>query len=197
MNEFYLYEHTACILRTFVGIYRTQGLPGPQLLERFGAEVWGDDPVPPGCMALLLSSENETVPRMMSVARSLYFFSLRTDAGLCVAGPVRLSAPLELKREIEDDALLSMWGTEAALFDIPVYLQSILLLANRNLDSPVSDRELLQHNTAHAGQQDIQQYYADLVFKNREAGNRHNPYDQEQRLLNCITQGNLRLLESC
>lgn len=197
MDETYLYEHTTHILRTFVGIYRTQGLPQPQLLKRFGAEAWGNDPVPPGCMAFLLSAEHETVPRMMSVSRNLYFFSLRTAEGLCVGGPVRLSAPLVLKRELEDDALLSRWSAAVALLDIPVFLHSILLLANRNADPPISDQELLSQNAALSGQHNIQQYYTDLVFKNREEGNRHNPYDQEQRLLGCITHGNLRLLESC
>lgn len=194
MNLSYIFDHTAELLHTVVRVY---SLPGGTEVRRHEAEYFSTDELPPEAEQALLGMADGRVPRIVSVGRKLYYGIVFAPGEAYLAGPVELSAPMPLRRELRPDDWQDSFRKSLPTCDVPVFLNGLLLLHNAFNSPSMDTRELILHNAVFQAVSDVQEYYTKLVFQNREKGSRHNSYHQELRLLTSIEQGNLQMLETC
>ena len=113
----------------------------------------------------------------------------------CIVGPVRIyQQNLNIKTAEKGE------DTEKTDVSLPVdqsFLEDqILLIYNLYRDHPV-DRGILyieeRQNVASANK--VKKYFSELMFQNRENEKRHNPYDQEMRVVLSIEHGDIEGLK--
>lgn len=144
------------------------------------------------------AAKPQAFPQLFSVGRRFYYALVFTENEMSLIGPVRLAAPLHLFRDIPDENN-GKAGQVRQLppCDVPIFFQSVLLLHNICHDIPVSQHELLMANCSTKNMDEVLQDSTKLIFDNRELGKRHNSYQQEQRLMESIEQGDMQMLQTC
>lgn len=193
MNTQYLFEHTASITGSSLAVFTRQA-GGPVLLCRYGGADYAADAIPEEAADFFGKAAQKAVPSLASFDSLRYYAVIPQKDVVLFLGPVRLSAFLALK--------VHGTGTPEpkvgdAVCDIPVFLNTVLLLHNALSDAPISEQELMAACGADQSHRDVQKYNAALVYDNRENSLHHNPYSSELRLMGCIERGDLRLLEKC
>lgn len=144
----------------------------------------------------LLDTASEDAPFIIGIGSAAAYGTVVTAESVYITGPVRLTDCMELLHTLPDvtyPAELSHQFFPCTLTD---FLNSLLLLHNLFHEVLLSRQAAMKANNITSQLEDaIHSRYSELLFTNREYGNHHNPYDQEQRELLSIETGNLEQLK--
>lgn len=197
MNIQYLLEHTVQITSAPLHVYSFVQPDAPQLLCNYTVDGRPAPQPPEQIMDFLVEKHTSPLPEL-AVTDSLHYYALvAQEDTVYLLGPIRLSASLALRCSFHSRSTAIATDTSTAICDVPVFLHSILLLHNLFSNSAVSYQDLLSHTCLDKSNVDVQKYYSSLVYENRENGQQHNSYSQEDRLMSSIQRGDLRMVEKC
>lgn len=191
----YVYKHVAQLIKTNVKLYKVTGNGKFHFIRSYTGDNFSST-VPEQIEYLLLGFGRTTVPQILSIGRTPYYGIVANQEEIILVGPVRLSAPMSLRHIISAEYDKSNPDASWPPCDIPIFLSGLLLLHNVTHEVPVTEQELLASSCSFETIDEVQKYYTEMVFQNRENGNHHNSYQQELRMLDSIEKGNPRLLES-
>ena len=76
------------------------------------------------------------------------------------------------------------------------FIQIVLLLHNSFHTPVITKEQLIKANCSDVKNNEVEKYYSNLIFTNREEGMHHNAYSQELRMLSSIEMGDIELLKS-
>lgn len=189
-----LLEHAAKIVGAPLNVYARGEGDSWSLLGRYGASA---EPLPDEIRAFGEANADGAEPSLVSVDNARYYAVISLDEAVCLLGPVHLSASLALKNNFTLETQPGEADAASAVCDIPVFLNTVLLLYNFFAEEPITEQALLERNGADRTYLDVQKYNAALVYDNRENSQKHNSYSQERRLMGCIERGDLEMLEKC
>lgn len=194
MNLLYLMEHVSRQLHTLVRCYDPQFL---KLHEFSARNDFEDSPVySPKVEAFLFSVAREEQPVLVSFRQEIFYGVTVTPFYYFVAGPVRLSVPVTLNHNRNDAVCPADWRGCVPMTDMGTLIGNLLLLHNLYRSEAVTENQTLLYNYASSHiREDIKTRFSDLVFRNREYGKQHNPYDQEVREFSSIENGDIAQLE--
>ncbi|MDO4448493.1 MAG: helix-turn-helix domain-containing protein [Lachnospiraceae bacterium] len=193
MNLNYLIQTTAQTLETIVRVFT----PDKQYSSEKSYHYKSSSPN-------LLSSDiidrffqniDYTCPVLSSINRNYVYAAVYTDTDYYLIGPVCLDMKLEIKHNYEVDLDQSVFTEYNTPFDFNTYKKVILLFYNLLSDTPISEIDLIVRNCVSTIGNEAITYSSNLIFENRENEIRHNPYDQEFRMLASIENGDLKMLE--
>ena len=145
---------------------------------------------------LFIYKKNRPVsPVLLSSGYQLTYAFIPTKSYDCIVGPVRIyQQNLNIKTAEKGE------DTEKTDVSLPVdqsFLEDqILLIYNLYRDHPV-DRGILyiEERQDVASANKVKKYFSELMFQNRENEKRHNPYDQEMRVVLSIEHGDIEGLK--
>lgn len=113
-----------------------------------------------------------------------------------IIGPVRFLFMPDFKYRIAIEDQGKKWQESIPLCKFGTFSEDCLLLYNLECKDILTDNDFYFYNTTDLDTEvAVQKYYSNLIFENREAGKRHNPYDQEIREFTSIEEGNTELLQ--
>lgn len=193
MNDRYLLHYVSKQLRTIIRQYTLEG----EITEKFTyCDQMKDEFGEMEIYNLFISEKKRPVsPVLLSSGYKLTYAFIPTKSYDCIVGPVRIyQQNLNIKTaEREED-------TEKTDASLPVdqsFLEDqILLIYNLYRDHPI-DCEILYIGERQnvASDNKVKRYFLDLMFQNRENEKRHNPYDQEMRVVRSIEHGDIERLK--
>jgi len=189
-----LLEYAAKIVGAPLNVYARGEGSALKLLSIYGGEA---EPLPDEIRVFLENNANRAEPFLASIGSQRYYAVILIGETVCLLGPVKLSASLALKHSFAAQTAAEESDDWAAVCDIPVFLNTVLLLSNFFAGKPITEQRLLAENGADRTYLDVQKYNAALVYDNRENSQKHNSYSQERRLMGCIERGDLEMLEKC
>ena len=193
MNDRYLLQYVSKQLKTIIRQYTLEG----KITEKFTyCDQMKDEFGEMEIYNLFIYKKNRTVsPVLLSSGYQLTYAFIPTKSYDCIVGPVRIyQQNLNIKTAEKGE------DTEKTDVSLPVdqsFLEDqILLIYNLYRDHPV-DRGILyieeRQNVASANK--VKKYFSELMFQNRENEKRHNPYDQEMRVVLSIEHGDIEGLK--
>ena len=194
MNRSYLMRHISYQLHTFVKYFDINGV----LTEHFCGHLNFDDfalseELVPYCCQ---QCRKAPFPMIFEVDSSFCYSWIPDCDGAFLIGPVQFPYPVILNYQFQSDC-----DNTSRITDIPIctfedFLCSILLVYNLYHEKELEQDYLFRSCCISKGEDTAPlKAYSELVFRNREAGRKHNPYDQEMREQYSIEQGNLELLQ--
>ena len=193
MNDRYLLQYVSKQLKTIIRQYTLEG----KITEKFTyCDQMKDEFGEMEIYNLFIYKKNRPVsPVLLSSGYQLTYAFIPTKSYDCIVGPVRIyQQNLNIKTAEKGE------DTEKTDVSLPVdqsFLEDqILLIYNLYRDHPV-DRGILyiedRQNVASANT--VKKYFSELMFQNRENEKRHNPYDQEMRVVLSIEHGDIEGLK--
>lgn len=193
MNDRYLLQYVSKQLKTIIRQYTLEG----KITEKFTyCDQMKDEFGEMEIYNLFIYKKNRPVsPVLLSSGYQLTYAFIPTKSYDCIVGPVRIyQQNLNIKTAEKGE------DTEKTDVSLPVdqsFLEDqILLIYNLYRDHPV-DRGILyieeRQNVASANK--VKKYFSELMFQNRENEKRHNPYDQEMRVVLSIEHGDIEGLK--
>ncbi|SCP98839.1 helix-turn-helix domain-containing protein [Anaerobium acetethylicum] len=193
MNINYLIQTTAQSLETIIREFT----PDKRYLPQKSVSNKGTvpAPLPKDVVNYLFGSMDISCPLISSINGDIVYTAISTNNNLYLIGPVRLGIKLEIKHNLIIDSDHSTFSESANMCDFNLFLKSILWFYNLLSGSPITENDLLVTNCISKSEKESMIYYSHLLFENRENEIRHNPYDQEFRMLSSIEHGDLRMLE--
>lgn len=132
-------------------------------------------------------------PALSCVNTAFYFSLIPFEGRRLLMGPVGLASPLQTKEQLQTEEPLET----TSLCDMNLFLQATLLPWNLFSKKEMLPQELIASCCENASNVEVQRHFSQISYDNREAGNHHNAYSQEVRLLGSIERGDLKLLEQC
>lgn len=189
-----LLEYAAKIVGAPLNVYARGEESNLKLLCGYGGEA---EPLPDEIRTFLEDSAERAEPSLASIDSRHYYAVIPIGETVCLLGPVKLSAFLALKYRFPSQAAAEEPETPPAVCDIPLFLNTVLLLYNFFAKEPITEQTLLERSGTDKTYLDVQRYNAALVYDNRENSQKHNSYSQERRLMGCIERGDLEMLEKC
>lgn len=197
MNFSYLLQYISHYLNTFVRRYSLSG----ELLESRCARIQFDDE-PIGAMALSLFSsirdmrKANPLPMILNINEQYVYAWIPGKEFQYIIGPVGFLFTPDFKYRITIEDQGKIWHENISLCKFSTFAENCLLLYNLGCQEILADNDFYFHNINGPNtEQEVQKYYSNLIFENREAGKRHNPYDQEVREFTSIEEGNIELLQ--
>ena len=193
MNDRYLLQYVSKQLKTIIRQYTLEG----KITEKFTyCDQMKDEFGEMEIYNLFIYKKNRPAsPVLLSSGYQLTYAFIPTKSYDCIVGPVRIyQQNLNIKTVEKGE------DTEKTDVSLPVdqsFLEDqILLIYNLYRDHPV-DRGILyieeRQNVASANK--VKKYFSNLMFQNRENEKRHNPYDQEMRVVLSIEHGDIEGLK--
>lgn len=189
-----LLEHAAKIVGAPLNVYARGEGDSWSLLCRYGGDA---EALPDEIKPFFEANADKIEPSLVSVDSVRYYAVIPMGGTVCLLGPARLSAFLALKHNVISKTPEKETDGFSAVCDIPVFLNTVLLLYNLFAEKTITEQTLLAGNGADRTYLDVQKYNAALVYDNRENSQKHNSYSQERRLMGCIERGDLEMLEKC
>lgn len=149
----------------------------------------------PEAISFFATDLYEQVPTISSVNQDFVYASIPLKDQTILVGPVRIYSQMSVKRNLHVDL-----GTDFRNLSIPScefseFISCILLLHNFFHSSPISSAQLIDANFSDHSNEDVEKYYSELLFNNREEGMHHNAYSKELRMLTCIETGDVEMLK--
>lgn len=194
MNYLYLIRHISYHLHTFVRRYDSRFA----LTDSFcGRIAFTDEPAyEPVTGFLQTVIPLDGTPLLLSVNGQLVYSFIPTGDAFFLIGPVRLSTPVSLHLTVEVPAFSPQWLDSVPVCEFPDLSSNTLLVCNLHRKDILDENTLLLSNCIRTGTEDeVQKFFSDLIFENREYGKRHNPYDQEVRETSSIENGDVEQLK--
>lgn len=134
-------------------------------------------------------------PLISSVNSQLVFSLVTSPDNLYLIGPVYLPNTLPIRHNLIDDFDYDRLFGDIYTLDLYDLLSGIALMHNLFYENIVYEQEIFNKNCIDDPAVEIKIHNTDLIFENRENEKKHNPYDQELRMLESIKEGDLKLLE--
>lgn len=173
----WFHSHSFCARKEFKDDYLTS-----ELLEQFFQEQYVGLPKIP----ILLSAQNKIVYSLIPT-QNHYF----------LIGPVRFSFPTPLNFLLPEKPISSTWLDSISICSFSDIISDILLLFNIFQNEPIDYDTLVAFNCINPHfHESIHADCSELIFENRELNLKHNPYSQELREFNSITNGDIAMLKS-
>lgn len=200
MNEEYLLNHISRQLLTPIQIFNSNR----ELLQHFSSIAGFVDPVldMPSVKDYIFSCADTALPTLIRINQNLFYGIVTvdntdwTDTARYLIGPVHISEPLYPKYHMENIAFDEKWVQTLSVCSVDQFLSHILLLDNMLHNPGCSREDLVAKNfDSERLRNEVEQHYAEQIFKNQEFGEHHNPYDQEIRENLSIEQGDVEQLK--
>ncbi|AZK47551.1 helix-turn-helix domain-containing protein [Paenibacillus lentus] len=192
MNTLYLMQYIANLLNTNVYKYTLEGIP----LEQTSSHQ--DGLTKPAVLeSFLLEACSQDIPIILAADKHQRIYCAVTiPKFIFLVGPVYVKTPLRFLHHLP----MSDGNSEATVpvseCDLDSLVQALLLLRNLFCKVPLNENVVFSHNFIEAQMnQNAKKHFSDLIFQNQEAGEMHNPYDQEVREFNSIRNGDIKQLE--
>lgn len=193
MNHHYLLQFISRQLQTIVRRYSPEGelievlCPVTQLTDIFDDNKIYDLFIP--------GKDIPNVPVLLSVNHKFTYAFVPTKTYSCIIGPVYINHPdFPVDNYLADDGLY--WPDKVSECVLDVFEENILLVYNLYRDRPVDKTVLyMDRDVRSVSDNKVKKYFSDLIFRNRECGKNHNPYDQEMRVVLSIEQGDIEGLK--
>lgn len=195
MNRLYLPKHIVQVTGVPVRVYKKSGETGWKEFLALTPDGVPSHPIPDQIFTLC-TQETLSMPSLVLFQYSLYYGLVPWEGMRLLFGPARLSMPLALRNHILEKAP-PISTEEAPLCETFLFLQEVLLPWNLTAKREMTVQELIAASCDDSANSEVQQYYAEVTYRNREKGTHHNSYNQEVRLLGCIERGDLKMLEQC
>ena len=197
MNFSYLMQYVSHHLNTFVRRYSLSG----ELLDSCCARIQFDDE-PVGKIALSLFSSFQDMndinplPMILNINEHYVYAWVPDKQYQYIIGPVRFLINPDFKYRIAIGDQGKTWRESIPLCKFGTFAEDCLLLYNLESRDILTDNDFYFYNITDPNTElEVQKYYSNLIFENREAGKRHNPYDQEIREFTSIEEGNIDQLQ--
>lgn len=191
MNTSYLMQHIANQLKTNVYKYTLEGNPLEQTCY-----VRDDLSQIAELKSFLLQSCYQDIPIIAADIHRHIYCVVTVPKFIFLVGPVRVQTHLRILHRISVLNANSEETIPVSECDLDSLLQALLLLRNLFYKIPLNDNAVLNHNFVEAQMnQNVKKHFSNLIFQNQEAGEMHNPYDQEVREFNSIRNGDIKQLE--
>lgn len=194
MNTCYLFQYiaerlqTKLLLLTDVGTIQDTFSCGDDLFDLLSYA--------PETLPFLLETGENRLPLLSSVNQDFMYAAVPLERQTVLLGPVRLYFHLAVSHTLHMEMPCSFLELRIHTCEFEEFLQALLLLHN-SFHTPALTRErFIRANCSDGSNEEVQKYYSDLVFTNREEGMHHNSYSQELRMLSSIETGDLELLKS-
>lgn len=194
MNYHYLMRHISYHLHTFVRQYTKNYAP----IEIFCARVdFHDAPLGDTLIKKLPVFDNAlNLPFLFSVNQDCIYAFVPTPDYNFLMGPLRFSQPVHLKHNLSENSTDLSWLTLAPLCDFSTLIGDVLLIYNLCTENILTENDLYTSSCMDFNiETKTEKDFSELIFRNRESGKMHNPYDQELREFSSIEQGDLEQLK--
>lgn len=195
MNTEYLMNLIAERLRTIVCEYSIDGELTYAVNKCYDTKEYAALMPGVGKFLLDMSDTDKMLPRLSSIDNHLIFCTVPTPRHTYLIGPVRFYSMPSIKHNLNMHHERDKMIDRVKFVAVSDYLFYVLLLRNLFYDNPIDEATLLLKdcvNQDEATYLDMQHY--DALFDIHEGKTKHNPYEQEQRMLGAIEAGNLELL---
>lgn len=193
MNINYLIQMTAQTLETIIRVYSADK---QYLADQSYQKICGRPALlPSDAVEEFFSLEDLSCPVIFSINHDIVYVGIYTAENHYLIGPVRLGLALEIKHNLVMELDESAFAGFLVSCGFNDFLKSILVFYNLLATSPVTENDILINNFISNSGREAMTYYSNLLFENRENEIRHNPYDQEVRMLASIENGDLHTLE--
>lgn len=149
----------------------------------------------PDAMSELLANDPEGMPRITSIDNNWYYVTIPTPEASYILGPIRFFSHVAVRHTLTPNCTNVPWN-ELPVIEFYALTQDVLLFRNLFYDNVITDLEFIRYNCEQADR-NVERNYYDLLFENRENNRIHNSYNQEERMLESIENGDLDLLEKC
>ena len=197
MNLSYLLRYISHHLNTIVRQYSPQGT----LLESCCTRIHFDDE-PIGAMILSLfysvleSLDSNRVPVILNINHQYAYAWIPVAEDQYIIGPVQFTIMPDFKHHVAIEDQGENWRESISLCKFETFTEDCLLLYNIRHSEIMNDDDFLAYNIIYPDTEtELQEHFTNLIFENREAGKRHNPYDQELREFSSIEEGNMEHLK--
>lgn len=149
-------------------------------------------------LAVLTDFSESGYPRLVSVNGRVVYASVKTSESIYLVGPVKPDAPMSLRLSLYNPNIEDSRTEAVPLCGFQLFIETVLMLHNFYAPEFLSSDILaLQNYDASGSEKEVQTVYSDILFERQENERLHNPYDQEVRLLDSISSGDLDSLNKC
>lgn len=138
---------------------------------------------------------NLAEPQILTVNHNYTYGFIPTVDYSCIVGPVEIYyTGGMIEYEMHDE--LKKMPDKIPSFDFRTFEEDILLIYNLNRENAVGIGDIQMWKTEkHHTCESVKKDFLNLVFQNRENGRKHNPYDQELRIMTSIENGDIKHLK--
>ncbi|MCC2254230.1 AraC family transcriptional regulator [Ruminococcus sp. CLA-AA-H200] len=184
MNYHYLIKHISYHLHTIVRHYAPDGT----LTESYCARVAFQDVFSDEEIYRVINEYSS--PAILWVNDAFAYALVRTGTSCFVIGPVGFSEPVRFNKCHYMDQDDKSWLESVPICSFDEFSGDILLVHNLCHTDEITSEGLHLANCIDSGTDEkIQESFSQIVFRNRELGKTHNPYDQEIREFSSIETG--------
>lgn len=139
---------------------------------------------------------NDTIPILLDVNSRLVYGWVPDCGGAYLVGPVCFASPIFFTRSVQTAAISDTFLAQIAVCDFQDTISALLLIYNLHHSAQLDQNTFIQHSCVPEGSEaEPLKLYSEIVFKNQEYGQKHNPYAQELREQKGIELGDLELLK--
>lgn len=193
MNLSVMYEHIAYQLQTQVTTWSQDG----HLLGRYTTRTDLDEKqLTDEQIYRQMISYADDYPVLVTANGELVYALVPLENLHCVIGPVRLLFPKNVYRQAQIPEAKDMDGSLFPICTAEEVLDYALLLFRLCGESTMVDYECYMRNCDLPQATHAYVHHTKTLYSFREEGGRHNPYEQEQRIMQAIESGDFGLLDA-
>lgn len=194
MNTYYLFQYIADQLQTNLLLLTEEY----RLQDTFQCEKELFDflSYAPETIHFFLENADCHFPLLSSINQDFVYAALPLEKQILLLGPVRLYSHLSINHTLHMEMPHTFSELSINTCEFDDFVQIILLLHNSFHTPAITETQLIKANCSENSNEEVQKYYSNLVFTNREEGMHHNSYSQELRMLSSIEMGDLEMLKS-
>lgn len=195
MNHKYFLNYICRHLHTIVRQYNPQG----EILEVFRPATQLADKFSNDRVCRLFFSEQRDMPsepQILTVDHRYTYAFVPAGEYSCIVGPVQIYHTEGRAKQYSAAENKWEWPGQVPSYDYRTFEEDILLIYNLYREKPVSIGDIqLWKNAEETADDKVKKNFFGKVFYNRESGKKHNPYDQELRVMTSIENGDIELLK--
>lgn len=193
MNLDFFMEYLSYQLHTIVRKYKQNHAFGKKFCARFDfSDPFSDRELLSFFPCRTVKESSLEAPVLLSINDQIVYALIPLEDCSLILGPVRFSQYIYLKNVRTVSPLDEGWKETVPLCEWNTFTTQVLLAFNLFHARTLREQELLSLNCVNPStEENLHEYFSQLVFENRESGRHHNPYDQENREFSSIEQGDL------
>lgn len=193
MNTYYLFQYIADHLNTQVRILTKEHTI--QHLFQSMNDFYNFLDHHMEVLDFLLEDKIDQVPVLSSINQDFMYATIPLEDQFVLIGPIRIYTYMSVKHNLHVEMDTEFTNLFIPSCEFGEFIQSVLLLHNVFHPSPVTDQQFIQANCTDHSNEDVEKYYSELLFSNREEGMHHNAYSNELRMLSSIETGDIDMLK--
>ena len=140
--------------------------------------------------SFLLHQETPGIPAVYSINHSILYVLLDVPERFCLIGPMKTDSAAAIPNDFTCADVPEEWKRGLTRVFTPVLTTHVLLIHNLFHEPEITESVFLkQCFPAPKMEEKVRRRFAEVQFSRQEHGGAHNPYTQEQRLMEAIAAG--------